>query len=451
MNAGRMGVLGVAALLLACTGSDDEPAATAPTRVEWFVGLGTGAQPEQLAAQRAVVTAFNAAHDDIELDLEVIHPDLAYDELRDRIEAGEAPDLIGPVGIRGSAEFAGQFLDLTPHLDVGLLDDYDEDQLAIWQDDDGLTALPFGVFPSMLFVNEELFARAGLPLPPTAFDEPYEDAPWDIAALTELATQLTLDADGRTAADPDFDPSRIVQWGFHHQFLEDLRAHASFFGAGSMVDDDGHAVVPAAWSAEWEWYHDAMWTRHISPTGPETESALLRETNAFATGRVAMAFSHLWYVPSLVAESGAPLTFWNLAVPPTHEGEATAKVHADTFRVLASTDVPAEAATVLAYFHDEAASDLLASYGSFPARSDLRTPFLADLGRRFGSHVAWQVIDETLTRPDVPSHEAGLPNAVASQALLDAFHDRLRSDPDLDVVAGAETLRDDLQEVFAGG
>lgn len=440
-------------VLLACTGSgsEDVPASAEPTRVEWFVGLGTGGQPEQLAAQREVVAEFNAAHPDIELDLEVFDPDLAYDELRARMAAGEAPDLIGPIGIRGSAEFEGEFLDLAPYLNPSLLDDYDDAQLAIWEDDDGLTALPFGVFPSMLFVNEELFARAGLPLPPRDFDEEYEGEPWDIDALTELAGALTLDAAGRTPDDPAFDPSRIVQWGFHHQFLEDLRSHGAFFGTGSMLDADGRAVIPERWLAEWEWYHDAMWARHISPTGPETESPLLRETNAFATGRVAMAFSHLWYAPSLVSANGTPLTFWNLAVPPAHDGEQIAKVHADTFRVLASTVAPDAATTVLAYLHEEAAPALLAAYGSFPARSDLRPSFLTDLDRRFGQGVVWDVVTRTLTRPDVPSHEAALPNVVRTQALLDDFHRRLREDPQLDVLAGAESLRVDLQRAFDEG
>mgnify|MGYP000713523552 CR=1 FL=1 len=451
MNAGRVVLVGAALSLLACTTSSSDSDAAPPTRVEWFVGLGTGAQPEQLDVQRDVVAAFNDAHDDIVLDLEVFDNELAFDELRDRLAAGEGPDLIGPVGIRGSAEFDGEFLDLRPYLDEGVLAAYDDEQLAIWKDGDAVTALPFGVFPSMLFVNEELFSRAGLPLPPTSFGVPYDGALWDIDALTSLATKLTVDADGRSADDPAFDASRIVQWGFHHQFLEDARAHGAFFGAGSMTDAAGDATIPEPWLAEWRWYHEAMWSRHISPTGPETESAVLRETNAFATGRVAMAFTHLWYVPSLVTEDGAPLTFWNLAVPPAHDGQHTAKVHADTFRVLASTDVPEAAATVLAYLHDDAAADLLGVYGSFPARADLRAPFLDDLRARFGDDIAWDVIDETLTRPDVPSHEAGLPEAVRSQALLDAFHDALRNDPDLDVAAAAEGLERDLQAVFTGG
>ncbi len=43
-----------------------------PVVITWFIGLGAGGQPEQLEAQNAVVEAFNAAHDDIELQIIVV-------------------------------------------------------------------------------------------------------------------------------------------------------------------------------------------------------------------------------------------------------------------------------------------------------------------------------------------------------------------------------------------
>ena len=82
--------------------------------MRWYVGLGTGAQPEQLAAQRDVVEAFNESHDDIQLEVEIVDNEIAFDNLSTQIAGGNAPDIIGPIGIRGSNAFAGQFLDLEP-------------------------------------------------------------------------------------------------------------------------------------------------------------------------------------------------------------------------------------------------------------------------------------------------------------------------------------------------
>ena len=46
--------------------------------------------------------------------LEIVDNEVAYETLATQIAAGDAPDIIGPIGIRGSNSFAGQFLDLEP-------------------------------------------------------------------------------------------------------------------------------------------------------------------------------------------------------------------------------------------------------------------------------------------------------------------------------------------------
>lgn len=445
----------VVVLLAGCapTASSPEPLAAVVEAtddrvvVEWFVGLGTGAQPEQVAAQEAVVAQFNAAQDDILLELDIVDGRLAYQELTDRIAAGDAPDIVGPVGIRGANTFRGQFLDLSTHLPNDVLDAYDPAQVEVYREGDALTAIPFGVFPSMIFVNTELFARAGLDLPPTSFEDPAAEE-WDTEALTDLAKRLTLDANGRNATNPDFDPERIVQWGFTHQFLEDPRAHGTFFGPGSLVADDGGAQVPEVWLEEWRWFHDGMWTSRFMPTQAEAQSDLLQGGNAFASGRVAMAFTHLWYTGSIVDENGTPGDFWDLAIVPSHDGTATSKLHADGFRVMANTEHPAEAVEVLRYLHDEAALELLDVYGSFPARTDLRDAFFTNLDQRFPQDVDWSVVAASLSRPDVPSHEAALPATDEAQALLDAFEATLRTNADLDVDEAAEALRVELDQLF---
>ena len=88
-----------------------------PVVITWFVGLGAGGQPEHQAAQNAVVEQFNAEHDDIELELVVADFDVSRDTLSTLIASGDAPDIIGPVGIGGSNDYAGTFLDLQPIID----------------------------------------------------------------------------------------------------------------------------------------------------------------------------------------------------------------------------------------------------------------------------------------------------------------------------------------------
>ena len=77
-----------------------EPAAEA-VEIEWYVGLGTGENEEQIPAEEAVVEAFNAANPDVHLTLTVVDNTEASDTLATRIAAGDAPDIIGPIGILG--------------------------------------------------------------------------------------------------------------------------------------------------------------------------------------------------------------------------------------------------------------------------------------------------------------------------------------------------------------
>ena len=75
---------------------DSSEAPAEAVEVEWFVGLGTGENEEQIATEEEVVAAFNEAHDDIELVLTIVDNTEASTTLATRIAAGDAPDIIGP-------------------------------------------------------------------------------------------------------------------------------------------------------------------------------------------------------------------------------------------------------------------------------------------------------------------------------------------------------------------
>src|SRR5207237_8049055 len=73
--------------------------------VRWFVGLGTGGNPEQLGAESAAAEKCNAPDGpctkaNIKLALEVYQNDVAYDTLATQIATKNAPDIIGPIGVR---------------------------------------------------------------------------------------------------------------------------------------------------------------------------------------------------------------------------------------------------------------------------------------------------------------------------------------------------------------
>ncbi len=438
--------------LTASAATDGSSSDSSPVKVRWFVGLGTGSQEEQISAQKAVVDEFNSSHRDITLELEIVDNLIAEETLSQEIADGDAPDIIGPVGMRGSVAFGNQFLDLTPYIEeMGFdLSAYDSQQVEFWREPDGrLSALPFGVFPSFIYYNKKLFDRAGLSYPPHTFDGTVDGKPWTTDELYEMAQLLTLDANGNNATSSEFDSTHIVQWGLHLQYVGDARAQGTLFGSGTFVSEDGSAQIPQNWLREWQWYHDLVWKARAAPNQREIDSALLDEGNTFHSGNVAMVFSHLWYTGSLKDETGKGDDFFDIGVVPSYQGEPTSKLHADTFRILAATKHPAESFVVLSYLLSDAAPTLLETYGSLPARVDLRAPFFGRLDEMFSQGVDWSVVELSLTRPDTPSHECGMPNFAGAQDRIDTFSSQLATDPNMDVSLEADRLRQDLSSIFS--
>ncbi len=444
-------ILLIVALLLAAVALPSRKtvvSAQEPVVVQWFVGLGAGGQPEQIEAQEAVVEEFNASHDDIELELILADNTVAYDTLSTLIASGDSPDIIGPVGIRGSNAYAGQWLDLEPLIEsTGYdLSRFDPALVDFYRvEGEGLIGLPFGVFPSFLWFNRDLFDAAGLAYPPAAYGETYADGDeWTVEKMEEVAMLLTLDENGNDATSPDFDPTKIVQFGYASQWPSDARAlFATPFGGADLLDDEGNAVIPQNWVDAANWYYEGMWTKHFIPNDPYAQSDLLAAGNVFSSGNVAMAATHLWYTCCT-----GEVTNWDAGALPTYNGVVTAKLHADTFRILKDTENPEAAFEVLSYLLGEASLTLLDVYGGMPADAADQDAFFAGLEENFPQGVNWQVVLDSQAYPDVPSHEGYFPNFRQADERLSAFMTLIQGTEGLDIAAELETLRADLQAIF---
>lgn len=421
-----------------------------PVKVTWFVGLGTGGQPEQLAAQEAVVADFNStvgAEKGIELVLVVVDNNVANDTLSTLLSSpDEAPDIVGPVGTRGSNGFSGNWADLEPLAEAAGYDltQFPQAQVDFYRvEGEGLIGLPFGVYPSFIYFNRDIFDAAGLPYPPQSFGEPYADGDeWNFDKLEEISLELTLDANGNNANSPDFDADNIVQFGYFNQWT-DPRGAATSFGAANFVDSDGvTAIIPENWAAYYNWYYDAMWESHFIPNAAYAGSELLNNGNTLPSGNVAMAYTHLWYVGS--AGEGN----WDIAVTPSYDGVYTAKLHDDTFRILKQSQNPDAAFEVLTYLIGEGSIPLLQVYGSLPARPENQGDFFAALDETYTQGVNWQVAIDSLNFPDNPSHEANMPNFLKADDRIKSFGSLIDSTPGLDIDAELATLQSDLQAIF---
>jgi multiple sugar transport system substrate-binding protein len=436
-----------------------EPAAPgAPVRIRWFVGLGAGSDEPTFAPQQAIVDQFNASQNEIELVLEIVDNDTAYDTLATQIAGGNAPDLVGPVGIRGRDSFKGAWLDLQPLMDANNYDlsDFDPAMVDFYRvQEEGQLGIPFAIFPSFVLYNIDLFDEAGLAYPPHEYGAPYVDADgnereWNMDTLRELAMELTVDAGGNDATSDDFDSTNIVQFGWMNQWT-DPRGVGTFFGSGSLVADDGSAQVPAAWEDAWRWTYAGWWEDWFIPNGPYGGAEFLQGPGGpFSSGNLAMMHNHLWYVATWAL--GDVNFSWDLAATPSYNGEITSKMHADTFGILKSSKNPEAAFQVLTYLlSPEVAPQLLDIYGGMPARISLQEPWLNNyFETNFpGQNIDKQVVIDSMEYADNPNHESYMPSFLETTDRYNEFWNRLANEPGLDFDAELAKFKTDLQGIFS--
>lgn len=433
--------------------------------VRWFVGLGTGTDAPQIAAQQQVVADFNASHPDINLILEIVTFNGARDALLTQIAAGQAPDIVGPVGHGGSNLLKGQFLDLAPLAEAADYDFsvFDPALVDFYQTDEGLVGLPFAVFPGATYFQRGHFDEAGLNYPPFEYGEPYvwpdgTEEEWNYDTLTKVAKILTVDINGNAPVNyddsgnvehnPDFDPTQITQYGFVPQFQSAWSVGTYYGGAAQDYNpEDNSAAVPESWQEAWKWWYEGMWGDEIfQPNAPVWAGPEFGAGNPFASGNVSMAITQQWYTCCL----GTAGDSWDMAILPSgnESGVTHGRLDADTFRVLEYTDEPEATFEVLDYLTGEGSLPLLQVYGGLPARTADQDAFYALKAEEYPFVENWETIRAGLSYPDIPSAEGYRPNYPEVEAAYNTFTNLVQTNPDLDIDAEIANFIATLTEIM---
>lgn len=249
----------------------EAPASGDKVQIRWFVGLGTGTNPEQQTAQEEVVADFNASQDRIELVIEVVPYDSARDTLSTQIASGAGPDIVGPVGWGGSNDFYGQWLDIGPYIEELGFDTsiFDPALVKFYQTEEGQVGLPFAVFPGAIYFRPDMFDEAGLNYPPQTYGEKYvmpdgSEVDWTWETVTEVAKLLTVDVNGLNSTEEGFDRTQIVQVGYSPQWQSVLSV-GTFYGGASKIysgTEKGsfESTIPDSWKEGFKWYYDGMYS-----------------------------------------------------------------------------------------------------------------------------------------------------------------------------------------------
>ena len=430
------------------------PGPNGGTVVRWFIGLGAGTQPAQIGPEQKFITDYNASQKDVYIQYEIVDNTQAANILKTEIAAGNAPDIIGPVGVEGLNLFADQLLDLKPQIAAAGYKPTGVDQSLVdffnsLGQNGATVGLPFAVYPSFIIYNQDLFEEAGLPLPPTKVGDQYDGKPWDLDALKTLAMKLTVDKNGKDATQAGFDPDNIEQWGFEAQFMDNynLRAESAWFGAGALQDSAGKAVVPDYMAQAAKWYNDGVWKDHFIPTAAQVSSDLLSAGSEFASGNIAIDEGHTWFTCCVTPPAPKKPFKFGFAINPLVNGKITSPLHADTFSVLKTTKVPDAAFKALTAMI--ASNDLLTAYGAMPADQTKQQAWFDSIDKQFPNmKLNWDVAKQMLAYPDIPNHQSFVPDYAKVRAAMQAFGNNYRTKSGLDIDAELATLKQTLQGIF---
>ncbi len=435
-----------------------------PVTVKWFCCLGGGDDPSTLDTFNKIITTFNAAHPNIKLVLDHVAYAGARDAFATELASGNPPDIVGPLGVGGANAFEGQWLDLSSRIQAAGVDlsGFDPGVVNLYKaGGGGQFGIPFAVYPSELYYQPDIFDEAGLQYPPAAYSQQYKMpdgtmVDWSYDTVRTIAMKLTVDKSNKDATQAGFDPKAIVQYGFEPQ-RDDLRTMgAAYFAAGRFLAPDGKtAQIPDAWKAAWTWVYDGIWKDHfIENAAVFNSDAFNGGGYTFNSGKVAMQTNFLWNVCCITNAGGN----WNLAALPSYQGQVTAALNADTFRITKNSKHPDEAFTVLRELVlGGSRTALLNSISGFPALTADQGGYFSQLQQQkddkgkaiYPPGVNWQVAADGIKYADIdPNSESAMPAYNQSLDTLGKYLTRWTSTGGLDMTAEFEHLRTDLQAVW---
>lgn len=404
-----------------------------PVVVKWLV-VGEGTEPWFRSAENDFVTAFNKSQDKIKLEIETGQ---GYGGISERIEAGNIPDIVGPM----SPGFGTRFNELWADIDSLVLEgsgmsDLDPNTLNAWQREGTLVGVPFGFWPSVLYYNKDIFDQSNLPYPPHQYGQDYESGgAWTLDKVAEIGPLLTLDKYGNTARNSSFDPKAAKQWAFM-MYGNDLGAAVAIFGSPAIETSGGEVHLPQAWRDAAHWLHNALWEGMFFPNMEGLEST---QGDPFGKGQAAMYYVPTWYLCCEVKFN------YDLAAVPSFNGKVTARRDHSGFGIPIASQNQEEAMQVIMQLISDPA--LIAAFRIVPAKLSLRQDIL-ELFNEQNPNVDWQVVVDSINYPDDPPASQFLPRASGVYDRFNQFGQGLLTNEDFAVDDELDKLEVDLQALL---
>ncbi|MEQ4481556.1 ABC transporter substrate-binding protein [Cohnella silvisoli] len=164
---------------------------------------------EEKKAVEGMVKSFNDSHPNIQVSAEHVPGDYNT-KINTLMASNELPDVAYlPDSLASKWGSEGKLLDFTPY--VGESEELQNRlPMSFYYSEPGkVVGYATAAEVMVIYFNKDLFTEAGIELPPAEAEKAWT---WD--QFLEVAKKLTKDKNGKTAADPGFDPNNIDQYGF---------------------------------------------------------------------------------------------------------------------------------------------------------------------------------------------------------------------------------------------
>lgn len=322
---------------------DNEGVTTNTEKVQITYALWGG--EEEAKSTQETADRFNASQDHIEVTCIPIPWETYMEKLNAMATAKELPDtaIMSEAGVIQWAE-QGMLYDIS--------DMYAEDEakpldsLAFTYDDKPV-AYSTAFESLLLYYNKDMFDAAGVDYPPVTADTAWT---WD--EFVEVAKLLTLDSNGNNAADPDFDPDNIVQYGCMIENLTwQLEVWALSNGSGFYNEDGSEVIIddPAAIEAL-QRIADLYLVHHVAPLSTGlTDDGVQRSLIA---GTCAMTTNGAWNIGTALSEARDGGLNYGVGVLPYMKEQVTINTGGPNV-VFSQTEHPEEAMQWLKWYARE--------------------------------------------------------------------------------------------------
>lgn len=368
---------GALALTLAACGSGTDTGAESAASGDESGKTASGNVTLRLWDEQAA-EAYEAALPEFEksrglkVSVEVIPWADYWNTLRNDIAAGDAPDVFWTNSNNYSdyAE-AGKLLNIDEAIPKADRDGWLDSAVTQFTWKGTLWGVPAMTDPGIaVFYNKDLTEKAGVT------DEELNSLAWDPDAQTdslrETAAKLTLDSDGKTPTDPDFDPNKTVQFGYNAA-LDTQAIYLDFLGSNGakyqnedgLIDFDTPEGVAA-----FQYIVDLINKDHVAPSAADTNDNGDFSRDQFLQGKMGLFQSGSYNLANIA--DGADFE-WGIAPLPAGPKGAISVVNSVVAAGSTDTDNPEGQLELLKWISGPEGGTALGSTGvGLPANTSVQ-------------------------------------------------------------------------------